>query len=103
MADKEDRKRKSSQNRARAAQLAALHQAILDKNLPAVQQLLEDDPDLPSQANVRAKNAGTFSLQTLYICMHISIYTSYSYKFASHVCMHMFVLKLSVIDTHMCT
>ena len=42
----------------REAQLAALHQAIQDKNLPAVKQLLEDDPDLPSQANVRAENAG---------------------------------------------
>jgi len=65
--------------------------------------LLEDDPDLPSQANVRAESVGIFSLQTLYICMYICIYTSYIYTFASHVCMLTFVLKKFIIDTHMCT
>jgi len=63
---------------ARAAQLAALHQAIQDNSLPAVKQLLEDDPDLSSQANVRDENAGIFTLQThahvYYIYMHIYTY-----------------------------
>ena len=42
--------------------VSVLQKAVQDNNLPMVKQLQEDDLDLPSQANVRAENAGIFRL-----------------------------------------
>jgi len=54
-----------------AAQEAALHRAMRDNNLPAMQRLLVDDAYLPSQANVRQTLAnGIFSIR-VYIYMYI--------------------------------
>jgi len=74
---------------ARAAQLAALHQAIQDNSLPAVKQLLEDDPDLSSQANVRDEN-----IHFTNTCTRILYIYAYIYVFTLH--MHIHLRSMSV-------
>ena len=76
------------------AQLAALHQAIRDNDLPAVQRLLDDDPNLSSQSNVRE----TLANGIVSIRVHIHLYTYYMYT--HYACLHIFIVY--GIDTHKC-
>ena len=70
--------------RFRAVQLVGLCKTIRNNNLPAEKRLLEDDPDLPSQANVRDKLAhGIFSIR-----VYIHVYMYYIFIHTIPVCIY---------------